>query len=114
MDKHAIEIMCRKAGMLPVKRGRIDGAELFIADGFSATPHITFRKFGVEAKDFPGGCYATLWWVSRKEDQLDIGQPLFFELLHNPEYGHGSKQVARINAAMKEAKAFLAKRKKMH
>lgn len=114
MDKHAIERMCRKAGMRPVKRDRIDGAEVFIADGFAATPHVTFAKFGIEPKDFPGGCYATLWWVSRKEDKLDIGQPLFFELLHNPEYGNGSKQIARINAAMNEARTFLKRRNKMH
>lgn len=117
MDKHKIESICRRSGMVPVSRARIQGAEVFIADGFSAHPAIMFKRFGVEPNDFPGGCYATLWWVSRKEDQLDVGQPLFFQLLHNPELtGEGKKQ-ARINAAKAEADRFLAalkRRKAVH
>lgn len=112
MLKSKVESMCRAAGMLPVSRQTIDGAEVFIADGFSATPSVTFRKFGLDDKDFPGGCYATLWWVSRQEDKLDIGQPIFFELFHNPEMSSGSKKNARINTAVNEAKRFLDRRKR--
>lgn len=114
MQKHAVERMCRNAGMLPVSRTNIDGAEVFVADGFAAHPAITFRRFGISDGEFPGGCYATLWWVSRQEDKLDIGQPLFFELLHNPEYGNGGKKLARVNAAVNAAKEFLDRRKKAH
>lgn len=107
MNKHKIEDICRKSGMVPVSRTRINGAEVFIADGFSAHPGIMFKRFGVEPEDFPGGCYATLWWCSRREDQLDVGQPLFFQLLHNPELTSEGKKRARINSAIDEARKFL-------
>lgn len=112
MNKDKIERMCRAAGMKPVRRERISGAEVFIADGFSATPHVTYARFGVEPYEFPGGCYATLWWLSRGEDKLDIGQPLFFELLHDSDQSHVGKRLARINAALKSARDFLAQRKR--
>lgn len=108
MNKNKIESICRKSGMVPVSRARIEGAEVFIADGFSAHPAIVFQRFGVEPGDFPGGCYATLWWISRQEDKLDVGQPLFFKLLHNPELTREGKKQARINSAIAEAKTFLA------
>lgn len=117
MDKHKIESICRKSGMVPVSRDRIDGTEVFIADGFNAHPGIAFKRFGVDPGDFPGGCYATLWWISRKEDELDVGQPLFFKLLHNPELTSEGKKRARINAAKAEARTFIAawqRKKAMH
>lgn len=114
ISKHGIERICRQAGMKPVRRGNINGAEVFIADGFSAPPHQHYRRFGIGPEQFPGGMYVTLWWLSRGEDKLDIGQPLFFELLHDRQFSGGSKQLARINAAMKEAKTFLERRKKVH
>lgn len=107
MDKHKIESICRKSGMVPVGRESIQGIEVFIADGFSAHPAITFRKFGVEPEDFPGGCYATLWWVSKGSEKLDVGQPMFFELLHNPELSGTGKKQARINAAKAAANEFV-------
>lgn len=112
MQKDAVERMCRKAGMVPVSRTNIDGAEVFVADGFAAHPAITFRRFGISDGEFPGGCYATLWWVSRQEDKLDIGQPLFFELLHDRSMSSEGKKYARINSAVNAAKEFLDSRKK--
>lgn len=112
IGKQKIERMCRDAGMIPVKRGTVRGAELFIADGFSAPPHHNYRRFGVEATDFPFGMFATLWWVSKGDEKLDTGQPLFFDAFHNPEYAKADKQRARINSAIKEADTFLQRRKK--
>ena len=113
ITKAAMESMCRAAGMAPVSRTTIDGAEVFIADGFAAHPAITFQKFGIGPDDFPGGCYATLWMVSRGEDKLDIAQPMFFELLHDPHMSSAGKKYARINAAVNAAKEFLDRRKKV-
>lgn len=110
MDKHKIERICRQAGMRPETRANIDGAECFIADGFSMMPHNAYRRFGVESTDFPNGMYVTLWWLSRGEDKLDIGQPLFFDVFHDGNL-EGKKR-ARINTALKEAKTFLERRKK--
>lgn len=111
-NKDTIERACRRAGMKPVHRASFEGAEIFIADGFSAQPAIIFGRFGIDPGEFVGGCYATLWWVSRNEDKLDIGRPIFFELFHNPEFANGSKQVARINKALEDARSFLSSRKK--
>ena len=114
IGKNKIESMCRNAGMLPVKRGNINGVEVFIADGFAAKPHITFRTFGVDKGEFPFGCFATLWWVSKGDEKLDIGQPLFFDAFHDSGYSPEGKQTGRVNAAMKEAEKFLDRRKKVH
>lgn len=114
IGKSKIEDICRRAGMKPVKRDNIEGAEVFIADGFSMMPHTYYRRFGVEPHDFPHGMYITLWWVSKGDENLDIGQPLFFDVMHNPEYANGSKQLARINSALATARDFLDRRKKAH
>ncbi len=116
--KAKIERICRAAGMEPVKRGKIDGAEVFIADGVSLPPHNPYRRFGIGPEQFPGGMFVTLWWVSRGEDKLDIGSTLYFELFHDPQYSRADKRRARIASAMNDAKEFLARRKearkKMH
>lgn len=115
ITKDKMESMCRTAGMVPVARQTVDGREVFVADGKSATPERTFSKFGVEANDFPGGCYATMYFVSRREDKLDIGHIMFFDLFHNPELAHEAKQQARINTAVDHAKALLSRMKaKVH
>lgn len=114
IGKNKVESMCRAAGMKPAARGSSGGMEIFIADGFSAPPHIAFRKFGIEQDEFPMGMYATLWWVSKADEKLDIGQPLFFDALHDAGYSTGDKRRMRIKAALKEAESFLSRRKKAH
>jgi hypothetical protein len=115
MDKSKIEEIARRSGMVPVSRTNIDGAEVFIADGFSSPDLIEtrFKRFGITKDDFPGGCFATLWWISRQEDKLDIGQPLFFELFHDRTMSSEGKKYARINSATNAAKDFLDSRKKV-
>ncbi len=112
MKKQVFEEACRKAGMTPAHRTKILGAEVFIADGFSFDPHTRFARFGIEKTDFPLGAYATMWWVA-KDEELDIGRPLFFDFMHNPEYDLASKKTARINTAVNEAGAFLKRRKEI-
>ena len=113
-SKNKIERICRDAGMLPVQRGNIYGSEVFVADGPSMPPHLPFRRFGIGPEQFPGGMYVTLWWVSKGDEKLDTGRPLFFELLHDPEYGPEGKQRARINAALLDAADYLESRRKAH
>lgn len=100
--------------MRPEKRARWKDYEIFVADGFSLMPHNAFRRFGVESDEFPAGMYATLWWVSKESDQLDTGQPIFFDALHNPEYSAETKKQARINTALREAEGFLKRREQQH
>lgn len=114
MDKDRIERICRTAGMRPEKRVPFKSYEIFVADGFSLPPHRNFQRFGVEPLDFPSGMYATLWWVSKHEDKLDTGQPIFFDAFHNPEYSTETKKQARINTALREAEGFLKRRAKKH
>ena len=112
--KTAIERICRAAGMAPVKRDNIRGAEVFVADGVSMPPHMAYWRFGIEPTEFPQGMYATLWWASKGDERLDTGQPLFFDAKHNPSLPVGSKQKARVNAALKSAREFIDLRKKAH
>lgn len=114
IGKDKIERICRDAGMKPEARRKIDGAEVFIADGFSLPPHHAYRRFGIGPEQFPQGMYATLWWVSRGEDKLDIGSAVFFELFHDPQYTGPDKKRGRINAALKDAREYLDRRKKAH
>ena len=114
IGKNKIERICRAAGMKPVSRDNIRGVEVFIADGFSLMPHNNFRRFGIEPTDFPHGMYATLWWASKGDEKLDTGQPLFFDVMHDPSVAIHDKQRARINAALKSAREFINRRRKAH
>jgi len=90
------------------------GYDCFIADGLCLLPEQIFWRFGITKKDFPQGCYATFWWVAKGEDHIMMGCPMFFEPRHNPELQDGAtRKRARINAALKEAEAFLKKLKKV-
>lgn len=112
LTKQDIERICRNGSMEPVKRGKIGSAEVFIADGVSAPPHLAHRRFGIGPEQFPGGMYVTMWWLARGEDKLDVGSFIYFELLHDPMLSKSGKRRARINAAMKDANDFLASRRK--
>lgn len=114
MNKSKIERICRAAGMRPEERKMIRGHEVFIADGFSLMPHTAYQRFGVEPGDFPGGMYVTLWWISKGDEKLDTGQPLFFNALHDPQYDTATKKQARINKAFKTAAEFIDRRRKVH
>jgi hypothetical protein len=111
IGKSKIETMCRNAGVIPVARKKINGIEVFIADGFSATPAVTFQKFEVTAEEFPFGCYGTFWWIFNDE-KLAGGRPLFCDAFHDPQYSPEGKKQIRINAALKDAKDNLKRNKR--
>lgn len=111
MNKDRVEIMCRKSGLVPAKRLVIKGVDVFIADGFSSPPHQYFRRLGIGPKEFPMGCYVTLWWCSKKDEDLDVGQPLFFDSLHDSKLEPSFRSKARVNAAIQEAASFLDRRR---
>lgn len=110
MDKNRLERICREANMAPEHREHFRDYDIFIADGFSIAPHQAHRRFGIEPDAFPNGMYATLWWVGRRNEKLDIGQALYFDYRHNPELDLTSKKQARINRAVREAKDFIRAR----
>lgn len=106
MTKDEMEVMCRKNGLNPVLREKIGNYDLFVADGFSSSPHFRYQKFGVEPGEFPTGMFVTLWWLGRDEKN-HIGRPMFME---PTEF----KLEWRINAARKDAKKALKKLRKSH
>lgn len=110
MDKDRMEKLFASAGVKPVARHRVRDQDVFIGEGFSLPPHAIYKRFGVEPNEFPFGMYATWWWIG-KDEKLDTGQPLFFDLNHNPEYSWDSKKLARQNTAIREAVGFMKRRK---
>jgi hypothetical protein len=111
MNKEKLERIFRAGGVRPVERKRMGDFDIFIGDGFSLMPHKPYQRFGVDADEFPSGMFVTWWWVG-KDEKLDTGQPMFFDVMHNPEYSAEDKKIARINAAMKAATRFIQDRKK--
>jgi hypothetical protein len=99
--------MCRAAGVLPEKRATVQGREVFIADGFSAKPHETFKRFDIEQGDFPFGAFGTFWWIFDTDDKMSLGRPLFFDAFHDAGHTVESKQKMRIASAMKDAEQTL-------
>lgn len=97
--------MCANAHMSQEARINYRGYEIFVADGFSQNPEITFQKFGVEKDKYPDGAYGTLWGVAYSEDHFKTGGLLVAERNHDPHIT--DKKKARINAGIKEAKAFI-------
>ena len=114
LDKQTLEKACRNAGMKPVRRDNIFGTSVYIADGFSSPPHYKFRRFGIDPDEFPWGAFVTLWWLERGEGELDVGRPMIFDAFHDPQFSMETRQLARINSAMKDARDFIERRKKAH
>lgn len=107
LGKTKIERMCRAAGVLPVSRATVKGREVFIADGFSAKPHETFKRFAIEQGDFPFGAFGTFWWIFENDEKLSLGRPLFFDAFHDAGHTVESKQKMRIASAIKDAEQTL-------
>jgi hypothetical protein len=110
MNKDKIEEMARNAGLKPVSREKLEDYDLYIADGFSLSPHTAHNKFGIQPLDFPNGMYVTMWWTAKGEDGGYMHH-LFLDAHHDPEYSWEDKKIMRINAARDDAKKFLALRK---
>jgi hypothetical protein len=106
MNKDRLEEIFRKGGAKPVSRQKLEDFDLYIGDGFSLSPHTHYRRFGVEATDFPRGMYVTWWWIG-KDENLFTGQPLFCDVNHDPEYSWDDKKQMRVRSAIETAKGFL-------
>lgn len=111
MDKDRMERIFAKGGVTPVERVHVRNYDIFLGEGFSLAPHRIYRKFGVDATDFPSGMYVTWWWIG-KDEKLDTGRPLFFDVFHDPKLDPPSKKKARIAAAIADAKDHMQQRVK--
>lgn len=106
-----MERICRAAGMRPAKRLKVHGVDVYIADGFSAIPHVTFQRFGItDPAEFPYGAYATFFFTEGLPKGKNGGMPLFFNALD----AKSRNELARMNATEAEAVKFITARKKPH
>ena len=112
MNKDAFEQACRKTGLTPARRVTIRGRDVFVADGFCPQPDVMLKRFGVVRGEYPNGVYATIWFAA-KDEQVDIGHPIFFDPMHNPEYDLQTKKMARVNTAINDASDTMRKLEEM-
>lgn len=113
ISKDRIEAMCREARAKPERRLPLRDYELLISDGFSLPPHAAYRRFGVDADEYPSGCYVTLWWLMKGEDRLFGGGRCIFDAFHDPEYDIATRKQARINTAIQKAEEFVGQLRKV-
>lgn len=113
LDKTKIEGICNAAQLRLERRQRVGEFELFIADGVSKPPHFRYQRFGVEPTEFPDGCFVTMSWLMKGEDQLFIAWPTFFEKNHDPFLTDAARKRARINRAIKDAQEHLEARSRV-
>lgn len=106
-----MERICRSVGMRPAKRMKIHGVDVYIADGFSPIPHVTFQRFGKsDPAEFPCGAYVTLFMTEGLPRGRNAALPMFFDAALIPS----KNEVARMNATIAVAEKFIASRKKLH
>lgn len=112
LDVDHVIPMLAKAQMKQSEKISFKGYTIFIADGFSEKPEVTYKRFGAEKDEFPNGAYCTLWFISRDDFKLDCGAPLLFDANHNREWDDAFREKARINTARKAAETFILTRGK--
>lgn len=111
--KDRIEEACRKAGMRPEVRETYREHDIFVAEGYSVMPEITYARFGAGVGEFPDGCFCAIWWLATGEDKFDVGCPIFFHADHDSEYDYATRRQARINTALRDARHHLDQRLKV-
>lgn len=107
MDKNQVEDIFRRTGRKPVSRENLGKYDLFISDGFSQPPHLSYQKAGgVQPGEFPAGMFVTTWWLG-KDEKLFVGRDLFFDLSQ-------FSLESRLAAARKDAERFYKRLKRLH
>jgi hypothetical protein len=111
--KSDLERICSANGIKPVHRTKIDGNEVFIADGFVPPGAINrghIVRFGVHPGEFPFGCFLTVWWT---EQHKGIGSVVVCDAMHDPGYTPEEKVKMRIASTVYLATQDFMRRK-MH
>ena len=102
MTKDEMEAAFRRGGKVPVARGEVGAFDLFISDGWSSPPHLSYQLHHALKPDyFPFGVHVTSWWLG-KDEKLFVGQDLFID----PSQ---ASLASRIEAARKDAEEFVNK-----
>ncbi len=113
LNRDTVERMMVGAQMRPVHKEKVGDYEVFVGDGFSFNPAVTYQKFGAEPGDFDAGAFCTIWFVARDENFFEVGVPALYATNHDPSLDASSKEIARVNRAMKDAAKFIQDRKRI-
>ena len=108
--KEQILDLSKRANMREAGKETYKGYEIYVAEGYSDHPHVEYRRFFIDEKDFPYGAYMSMWWVAEDEDHFDVGRPMFFASDHDPQMPVSQRPKARTNAALNDAKSFIERR----
>lgn len=109
--KSRIERIFSAVGIKPVHRQKIEGEDVYFADGFVSPAMINkggLAKFQVSPGEFPFGVFLTLWWTDQHKG---VGSIAFFDAFHDPGHSKEQKAQMRINTAVTIAQRDIKKRK---
>ena len=88
---------CRNRGFRPLIKLTVPGGEVHVSECF-VEPDRDFP-------DYPRGHYQVMWRIFRGKDGM--GRWLEFDRDHDPLLMNSTRQQARINAAVLDARAFI-------
>lgn len=103
--KQKMQRLFDNVGVKPTGRGEYGGYEFFIGDGYVDKPFPKFKKFGVEDWHFPEGVYVGIWFLTKGENVVSFGRPVFFNK-HDKNllaYDSASRLQARMRATTNDA-----------
>lgn len=106
LDKDNLAGMCANAGIMPAHSEFYKGYGIVIGDGRVANPEIVLKRFGIEADDFPLGCYCTLWGIAKDDNVLFAGI-LPLKLSHDAQHTYDARRKARIAGGVVVAKGHI-------
>lgn len=111
MNTEQFKSALERQGIKEVCRDKIEGDEVFFADGFVEKDKVKYLEFFGLPKmgnDYPDGCYATIWYSPRKLGWSGIG---VFEPMHDIMDTIEGRKGKRINTLRVMAKISLSKNK---
>lgn len=112
--KERLERFLSDTPIKPILRTKVNGVEVFVADGFITPDMYTGcdLKFGTspEKHEFPDGCYATVWHA--EGEPAGLAGVAYYKKLHDVEtMALTERTAARVKATLKLAEEGLRKAK---
>lgn len=108
LNKDSLAAMCANAGIMPAHSESYKGYGIIIGDGRVANPDVVLKRFGIEADDYPLGCYCTLWGITL-DDDVFIAGVLPIKLSHDAQHTYDARRKARIAGGVLVAKTHIDK-----
>ena len=98
MNRRAWEAVCRHWDCRPVERVESKDGTILIAEGYVEPTR--------DKPEYPWGYYKMLWAIDR--GKMCEGGELEIQAFHDPLMDQATKPRARINAAVQQARAYIA------